>query len=141
VAGAPALQPPLYASATTVEVSATTTAVPTLALDNKPHTVVGGRKVRCSKPATGCEAIWAITQAGARVAFTVTYPDHSRQVFTETSNSLGQTPAHLISVAYLPPAGSRHDSPTTIAYVAASAQLANGSMVKAKVLRFAVMRS
>jgi hypothetical protein len=115
---------------------------PPLVINNNRRTVVGGRKAACSLAANtkgrfqpGCETVSSTINAlgapGARVLYTLTY--------TATADRHGSS-LHPFDVVYLPPRGSKHGQPSTVAYIAVFARLKNGSNLGPVSTRFAVIR-
>jgi hypothetical protein len=122
------------------------TVVPTLTIHNNPRTVVGGRIADCDIPSNtngahepGCEIVSSVSAPGAVVIYTLTYADKSTQTFTDTADYRGHS-LHPFNVAYTPPAGTRHGSPPTVAYITISATLPDGTTLGPMKTRFAVIR-
>jgi hypothetical protein len=79
-----------------------------LVIYNEWRTEVGGRTLPCDIPGNtngehepGCEIVSSIWLPGASVTYTVTYPDGSRQTFTDVADYRGHS-LHPFNVAYLP---------------------------------------
>jgi hypothetical protein len=123
---------------------------PPLVINNNRRTVVGGRKAACSLAANtkgkfqpGCETVSSMINAlgapGARVLYTLTYADRTRQIYTATADRHGSS-LHPFNVVYLPPPGSTHGQPSTVAYISVFARLKNGTSLGPVTTRFSVIR-
>jgi hypothetical protein len=90
---------------------------------------------------SGCEIVSSVSARGARVVYTVTYPgpQNLRQTFTDRADLRGHS-LHIFNVPYLPPVGSMHGAPATIARVTVAATLPGGGTLKAGATRFVVVR-
>ena len=119
---------------------------PSLTVYNQPHTVQGGRTRACDLARNtrgawqrGCEIVSSISVPGARVTYTVTFPNGTVRRFTDRMDSRGHS-LHPFEIAYLPPKGARHGSRPTIARVMAVVLLANGTKLGPVSLRFSILR-
>jgi hypothetical protein len=87
----------------------------------------------------GCEIVSSVSAPGAMVTYTLTFADKITATFTNTADFRGHS-LHPFSIAYLPPVGSKHGSPPTVAYISVSATLPDGSTLGPVKTRFAVIR-
>jgi hypothetical protein len=122
------------------------TVVPVLQIHNNPRTVVGGRTTACDIPGNtngahepGCEILSSVSAPGASVVYTITFADNSTLTFTDTADFRGHS-LHPFAIGYLPPVGSKHGQPSTVAYISISATLPDGSILGPVKTRFAVIR-
>ncbi len=137
---------PPTATSTRVPPTATATPVPTLIIYHNARTEVGGRKADCTIAGNtkgahepGCEIVSGISAPGATVVYTLKYADGATQTFTDTADFRGHS-LHPFNVAYMPPKGSKHGQPATVAYITVTATLKNGTSLGPLAARFAVIR-
>jgi hypothetical protein len=121
------------------------TPIPALAIHNANRTVVGGRTAPCDLPGNtngahepGCEIVSSIWLPGARVTYTITYADGSRQTFTDVADARGHS-LHAFNVRYRPPA-TGHYRRTNMARILVSAVSRDGIWRAARMTRFTVVR-
>ena len=98
-------------------------ATPALLATNQKLTVVGGRTAACDQAASahgtfqsGCEVVASHWLPGAKVAYSIGYPDGSSQAFTVTADSAGST-QHAFAVAYTPAPRTAHGDAPTVAWI------------------------
>jgi hypothetical protein len=73
------------------------------------------------------------------VVYTLTYANGTKQTFTDQTDYRGHS-LHPFNAAYLPRPGSKHGQPATVAYIAVTAKLSDGTMLGPATTRFAVIR-
>jgi hypothetical protein len=127
--------------------SATPYVAPQLRIYNEQHTAIGKFVAACllSKNLTwpyqlGCETVSSIWLPAARITYTLRFADGTTQTLQDIADSRGHSLV-VFAVSYTPPAGSKHGSPPTVAYITVAGASRDGFAQAAAHLRFAVMRA
>ena len=120
-------------------------ATPALLATNQKLTVVGGRTAPCDQAANargafqpGCEVITGHWLPGAKVVYSIGYPDGSSQAYTATTNSAGNV-QHAFGVVYKPAPHTAHGDAPTVAWITMLATSRDGVQAASASLRFSVI--
>ena len=118
---------------------------PVLSVHNRTHTVTGGRVQPCDLRQNtggaiepGCEIVSAEWLPGARVTYTLRYPDGATQTFVDIADSRGHS-LHAFQVSYRPPVHVAHGQPATVATIQIRVASADGRRAASARSRFTVM--
>jgi hypothetical protein len=121
------------------------TVIPLLVLRNSSKTVAGGRTAACTTAKNknghvekGCDVVSSMWLAGAKVTYTLTYADGSKQTFTGKADKHGNA-QHVFNVAYRPKAVKKGVARST-ATITARAVLPNGTSAGSTTMHFTVQR-
>ena len=120
-------------------------AIPALLATNQKLTVVGGRTAACDQVASvrgtlqpGCEVVSSHWLPGAKVVYTISYPDGSSQAYTAIADSAGNA-QHAFAVAYKPAPRTAHGDAPTVAWINLMATSRDGVRMASASLRFSVI--